>query len=131
MDAAQTPPIRPSRPRHRWPQILAATAAVLTLSTPGAAVADPPGDPVPAPTVTSVDYPDDGVSHGGRDVAGEFTFSTSSPDVVAYVYGWSSPAGTTVTVVLGASVTLTLTPPGEGSNALHVYARNRSLHVGR
>ncbi|MFV2099331.1 LamG-like jellyroll fold domain-containing protein [Micromonospora sp. LOL_014] len=79
---------------------------------------------MPAPTVTSVDYPDDGVSHGGRDVAGEFTFSTSSPDVVAYVYGWSSPAGTTVTVAPGASVTLTLTPPRDGFNALYVYARN-------
>jgi len=37
VDAAQTPPIRPSRPRHRWPQSLAtttaaATAAALTLS---------------------------------------------------------------------------------------------------
>lgn len=56
MDAVLTPLSRSSRRRHRRLAF-------------------------PAPTSTSVDYPDDGVSHGGRDVAGEFTVGAGTGPV--------------------------------------------------
>lgn len=89
-----------------------------------AAADPPPGSPPLAPTVISTDYPSDATSHGGRGVAGDFTFTANSPDVTAFVYGWSNPPGTTMPVDDGVSVTISLAPPRDGLNVLHVYARD-------
>ncbi|ASW54146.1 LamG domain-containing protein [Plantactinospora sp. KBS50] len=75
------------------------------------------------PGVSSADYPADGVAHGGAGVAGSFTFTPGSPDVVKYVHGFAGSPNplTTVTVPAGASYTVTLTPPSYGLNVLEVY----------
>jgi hypothetical protein len=44
--------------------------------------------PATAPTVTSTDYPADGVEHGGPGIPGTFTFSANGDkDVVGFRYG--------------------------------------------
>ncbi|MFG3419141.1 LamG domain-containing protein [Micromonospora sp. NPDC048063] len=83
--------------------------------------------PLP-PTVTSTAYPKDGTAHGGPGVAGSFTFTAGSQDVVKYVYGWrgQTAALTTVTVAAGAAYTVTLTPPRFGFNVLEVYSIDKA-----
>lgn len=78
----------------------------------------------PAPGISSTTYPSGPTAHGGPGESGTFTFTAGATDVTTYVYGWSNPPGTTVSVSPGASHTLTLTPPRYGYNALHVYSKD-------
>ncbi|WP_083929799.1 LamG domain-containing protein [Catelliglobosispora koreensis] len=89
--------------------------------------------PPPAPGVSSLVYPADGVAHGGPGVAADFTFTnggTAGTDITSYVWGWSSPPSNVVTVSPGASHTLKLTPPRFGNNTLYVMSREPSLIAG-
>lgn len=90
-----------------------------------------PGAPrlaLPLPTVSSVEYPADGVAHGGPGVSGLFTLASGAPSAVKYVYAWAGgfqPA-TTVKVTAGAPHTVALTPPRYGLNTLEVYSLDRA-----
>jgi hypothetical protein len=90
-----------------------------------------------APLVTSSSYPActpatiDTCAHpGGPGIAGQFTFSEpagdpNGQDVTSYVYGWTSPPTTSVSVAAGqASPPISLTPPHYGLNTLYVFSKD-------
>jgi hypothetical protein len=81
-----------------------------------------------APTVTSTDYPNDGQMHGRAGIPGLFTFGASgSPDVARYLYSWYPSMPQSVNAPqLGGDVTVSLTPPGGGSNTLVVESVDRA-----
>ncbi len=64
-----------------------------------------------APSVSSVDYPSDGQTHGGAGVPGRFTF-TGPPDAVAYRYGLSGASDEVRAAAPGEPVTVEIAPPG-------------------
>ncbi|GHJ45472.1 hypothetical protein Cs7R123_28140 [Catellatospora sp. TT07R-123] len=90
-----------------------------------------------APVVTSTSYPScvpanvDTCAHpGGPGVTGQFVFSEpagdpNGSDVTSYLYGWTTPPTTVVTVAAGqASPTMNLTPPHYGLNTLYVLSKD-------
>ncbi|GLZ78315.1 hypothetical protein Afil01_31220 [Actinorhabdospora filicis] len=77
-----------------------------------------------APTITSTDYPkcvpgSDCPQTTLPGLAGAFTFSTTD-DAVKYLYGWAGEPDTPLVVTVGASKTISLSPPGYGRNILYV-----------
>jgi hypothetical protein len=87
----------------------------------------------PVPGVSSTAYPEGPTANGGPGVAGSFTFTNggvTGQDVVRYVYGWTDPPSTEVTVGVGQSYTVTLTPPRHGFNTLHVFSKDEALTPG-
>ncbi|MFB7672288.1 ricin-type beta-trefoil lectin domain protein [Kitasatospora purpeofusca] len=79
-----------------------------------------------APTVTSADYPADGLWHGAANKSGSFTFTppAGTNDLVAYVY--TLDGGTPVTVNATAGLTTSITPATEGRRVLNVQAKDRA-----
>ncbi|MFY1636446.1 LamG-like jellyroll fold domain-containing protein [Solwaraspora sp. WMMB335] len=126
--------------------VLVALVAVAGLAVPVRADANPTGPPTlasavaatpPAPpaSISSTDYPDDGVPHGGIGLPGTFgvTAPTTRPDeVTEYAYSFDPVLMTSAETVAarptdhGASITVA--PPHDGINVLHVWSKN---HLGQ
>ncbi|MER6366482.1 ricin-type beta-trefoil lectin domain protein [Kitasatospora sp. NPDC001527] len=79
-----------------------------------------------SPTVTSADYPSDGLWHGAANQAGSFTITPAAGtnDLAAYVY--TLDGGSPVTFPATASVTTSITPTTEGRRVLSVQAKDRA-----
>ncbi|MBN0048906.1 DNRLRE domain-containing protein [Streptomyces actuosus] len=82
-----------------------------------------------APYVSSTDYPQDGLWHGGAGTPGTFTLTPASGtgDLAGYVYSLDGAAATTVTTT--GSSTVTLTPPADGHRTLRVQAKDKAGNV--
>ncbi|MFE2729280.1 ricin-type beta-trefoil lectin domain protein [Kitasatospora sp. NPDC059327] len=79
-----------------------------------------------APTVTSADYPADGLWHGAAGQPGAFTITPAAGtgDLAAYVYTLDGAAP--VTLPTTASLTTTITPTTEGRRVLSVQSKDRA-----
>lgn len=79
-----------------------------------------------APTVTSADYPSDGLWHGMANQPGAFTITPAAGtgDLAAYVYTLDGAAP--VTLPTTASVTTNIAPTTEGRRVLSVQAKDRA-----
>lgn len=88
--------------------------------------------PAKAPTVTSDVYPADNRWHGGTSVPGTFTFTPNFEagelqDIDHYRYGWDASAPEKAEAdALNGSVSVPLTPPGDGPRDLYVYSADRA-----
>jgi hypothetical protein len=86
--------------------------------------------PGAAPVVTSTDYPDDGQSHIGTAIPGEFTFSPNGVgDVAGYRYGFWIPSDFIAAPELGGAATVSITPTSDGPTTLVVYSVDRAGNV--
>lgn len=77
-------------------------------------------------TVASTDYPSGSKPAGGYQQPGNFTFTSTSPDVVAYKYRFEADWVTVPAPEPGAPVTVTLTPTRTGGNSVAVHALDRA-----
>lgn len=92
------------------------------VSAPSAYTAFQVDTSLPTPvSVTSKDYPDDRDWHGNIGVAGSFTITPSTSDVVS-VKAWLGSGPATVRATDGASVTVSLAPSDTGRQTLHAQA---------
>ncbi|WP_432061490.1 DNRLRE domain-containing protein [Streptomyces sp. S1] len=82
-----------------------------------------------APFVSSTDYPQDNLWHGGGGTAGKFTFTPASgtTDLAGYVYSLDGAAA--VTVAATGATTVTLTPTADGHRTLRVQTKDKAGNV--
>jgi hypothetical protein len=78
------------------------------------------------PSVSSLDYPADGVPHGGTGLPGSFTFTPTSPDTAQFAWRMNNEAPRYEATQLGQPLTLQLTPHAAPGNVLRVSAIDRA-----
>ncbi|MFF7456787.1 DNRLRE domain-containing protein [Kitasatospora sp. NPDC008115] len=105
-----------------WTRVMDANSATGWSGTSFVVDTTAPG----APTVTSADYPSDGLWHGAANQAGSFTFTppAGTSDLAAYVYTLDGVAPVTVNATAG--LTTSITPATEGRRVLKVQAKDRA-----
>ncbi|GAA2124351.1 hypothetical protein GCM10009782_05150 [Glycomyces algeriensis] len=86
-----------------------------------------------APTVTSADYPNDGVIHGGFGQTGTFTFASTSTDTAGYKWSLQDAADTSLISAtniaapsLGKPITVPIKMPSSGPLTLSVWAYDKN-----
>ncbi|TDD38535.1 LamG domain-containing protein [Actinomadura sp. KC06] len=110
------------RPRRTIQVLLAAFAVAVPTAVAGSAgvAAAESRTLIPAPTVTSTDYPDDDAWHGTVGQYGNFTFEDPSKQAARYVYTINGSRYTEVPTEAGAPVTVPIAPERSGPNILEV-----------
>ncbi|MFF9147850.1 DNRLRE domain-containing protein [Streptomyces sp. NPDC014861] len=82
-----------------------------------------------APFVSSTDYPQDNLWHGGGGTPGKFTFTPASgtTDLSGYIYSLDGAAA--VTVAATGTTTVSITPPADGHRILRVQTKDKAGNV--
>ncbi|GIG89122.1 RHS repeat domain-containing protein [Plantactinospora endophytica] len=77
--------------------------------------------PARAPTVASTDYPNDGASHDGTGIPGNFTLGANGvPEVQGFYYGLETATTYVAADAPGGTATISVTPQNSGRNRLLV-----------
>jgi len=110
---------------------IAAVVAMLAATAAGGGTAAAAGGPPPPSAVTSAEYPNDGLFHGGVGRTGQFVIhppSSGAAAIVSYLVGFNAAAGipTAATPVPANpgdhSASVSFTPDEDGRNVLTVWS---------
>ncbi|WP_165966757.1 LamG domain-containing protein [Actinomadura sp. 7K507] len=110
------------RPRQAIQVLLAAFALAAPMVIAGNAGAAWAQVVLPAPEVTSADYPDDGTWHDGLGEYGDFTFADPSGQAVRYEVSVNGERQYDLPTQDGAPVTVPIAPQRSGPNILYVQS---------
>lgn len=112
------------RPRRKTMAAIAALATAVPVSVMGNTGAAWAGETValPAPTVSSTDYPDDGNIYDGVGVYGDFVIDDPSDRAVRYRVSVNGSFLREITTTDGAPVTFSLAPGRSGPNWLEAQS---------
>ncbi|MES9543747.1 MULTISPECIES: LamG domain-containing protein [unclassified Actinomadura] len=110
------------RPRRTIPVLLAALAVTVPASIAGSAGTALAQASIPAPTVTSADYPDDDAWHDGVGIYGEFTIDDPSDQAARYSVSITGQPGLDLATRDGAPVTVAIAPHRSGPVYLTVQS---------
>lgn len=112
------------RPRPKALALLAALVTAAPMAIMGSTGAAWAGESVllPAPTVSSTDYPDDGNIYDGVGIYGDFVIDDPSDQAVRYNVSLNGRSLPEVPTTDGAPVTITLAPRRSGPNLLEAQS---------